>query len=120
EVDGHGDHVERSPTQPREVEEVADQPLEATCLALDHESGTGRVDDTVREALGMPADRSQRGLQLVADGEEEGALRILRTVKLLRELVERSRELAELGRALDREWVRALAFGQPAARRGDA
>ena len=89
--------------QPGEVEEVADQPLEPMRLALDHLAGAVGRDDAVGEPLGVAADRGQRRLQLVADGEEEGALGILRAVELLRELVEGGRELAQLGRALDRE-----------------
>ena len=68
----------------------------------------------------MAADRGQRRLQLVADGQQERALRILGAVQLLGELVERRRELAQLGRALDGQRLGALALRQPAARLGDA
>ena len=119
EIGRHQRHVERAAAQPGEVEEVADQPLEPVCLALDHLTGALGRDDAVGEPLGVAADRGQRRLQLVADGEQEGALGVLRAVELLGELVEGGRELAQLGRALDRQLVRALAFRQPAARLGD-
>ena len=77
------------------------------------------VDDAVGEPLGVAADRGQRRLQLVADREEERALGVLGAVQLLRELVERGRELAELGRALDRKGIGALALREAAARLGD-
>ena len=88
-------------------------------LALDHLAGALRRDDAVGEALGVAADRGQRRLQLVADREQERALGVLGVAELLRELVERRRELAELRRSLDRERIGALALGEPPARRGD-
>ena len=112
--------VERAAAEAREVEEVADQPLEPVCLPLDHLAGALRRDDAVGEPLGMAADRRQRRLQLVADREQERALGVLRAVELLRELVEGGRELAQLGRALDRQRLGALALGEAAARLGDA
>ena len=39
EVDGLGTDGERPPAEPRKVEEVADQPLEAPRLSLDHDPG---------------------------------------------------------------------------------
>ena len=46
--------------KPREIEEVANQALESFCFALDHAAGALGVDDAVREALGVAADRRQR------------------------------------------------------------
>ena len=89
--------------QPREVEQVADQALQPVRLALDHLAGALRRDDAVGEPLGVAADRGERRLQLVTDREQERALGVLGAVELLRQLVERRRELPQLGRALDRE-----------------
>ena len=88
-------------------------------LALDHLACALGRDDTVGEPLGVAADRGERRLQLVADGEQERPLGVLGAVELLRELVEGGRELAELGRPLDRQRLGALAFREASARLGD-
>ena len=116
EVGRHQRDVERAPPQPREVEQVADQALQPVRLALEHLAGPLRRDDAVGERLRVPADRGERRLQLVTDGEEELPLRVLGAVELLRQLVERRRELTQLRRALDRERVRALTLREPPAR----
>ena len=68
---------ERAATQSGEVEQVADEPLEPPRLALDHRARAGRLEHAVLERLGMAADRGERRLELVADGEEERPLGLL-------------------------------------------
>ena len=119
EIDGYERDVERAAPKPRQIEEVADQPFQPLRLALDHLTGSLRSDDAVAETLRMTANGSQRCLQLVTDGEKEGALGVLRSVELVRQVVESGGELAQLGRALDRERVRALTLGKPPTRRRD-
>ncbi len=92
EVERLGADRERAAAQPGEVEKVADEPLEPPCLALDHPRRSDRLQDAVLEGLRMAADRGQRGLELVADGEQERPLRILCARELVREVVERRGE----------------------------
>ena len=65
----------------REVEHVADEPLEPHRLGGDHvERGRAQrrvVDDSLAERLDVPADRGQRRAQLVRDGHQEVALELL-------------------------------------------
>ena len=68
EVDRLGADGEGAPAEPGEVEEVADQPFEASRLPLDHDPRRRRLEHTVLESLRVPADRGQRRLQLVAHG----------------------------------------------------
>ena len=83
EVDGLLAHRERLAAEPGEVEEIADEALQASRLALDHGGGARPLEHAVLERLGMPADRGQRRLQLVADRQEERPLRVLAPLELL-------------------------------------
>ena len=117
EVDRDEGDVERASAQPREVEQVSNQALQPLRLPFDHLPGALRRDDAVAEPFCVTSDRRQGRLQLVADGEQEGALRVLSAVELFRELVEGRRQLSELRRPFHREQVGALSLGQTAARR---
>ena len=67
----------------------------------------------------MPADRGQRRLQLVAHGEEERTLRVLRPAQLVGEVVEGRRKRRDLPRACDGNGARRLAARERTARRRD-
>ena len=58
--------------EPREVEEVADEPLEPLRLLHDDAGGLRHGHHAVEERLAVAADRGERRLQLVADREQEG------------------------------------------------
>ena len=120
EIDLLGPDRERAATQASQVEQVADEPLEPPRLALDHRARPGRLQHAVLERLGMTADRRQRGLQLVADGEEKRLLGLLRPLELGREVVERRGERRDLARPGRAERLGVLARRQGAARVGDA
>ena len=98
EVERRGGDGERPTPEPCEVEQVADEPLEASGLALDHGAGPRRLEDAVANAFGVAPDRRQRGLELVAHREQERALRVLRPLELGGQVVERAREAGDLGR----------------------
>ena len=59
----------------REIEQVANEPLEPACLERDDAGRLARLERAVREPLGVAADRRERRLQLVADREQEIAFR---------------------------------------------
>ena len=120
EIERLGANRERAAAEPREVEQVADEPLEASRLPLDHEPRRLRLEHAVLERLRVAADRRQRRLQLVADREQEGALGVLCLVELAREVVERARERRDLSRPRDGQRVGPLARGEGTARLGDA
>ena len=103
EVEVLGGDGERPAPEPCQVEQVADEPLEASRLALDHGAGPRRLEDAVTNAFGVAADRRQRGLELVAHREQERALRVLRPLELGGQVVERAGETGDLRRPLDGE-----------------
>ena len=98
------------------------EPLEPRRLGRDRRRCLARLDRAVLHRLGVAADRGQRRLQLVADREQERALRLARLRELRREIVERRRERRELGGALDghrlRDARRARGCGSPRRRAG--
>ena len=87
-----------------EVEQVADQPLQAAGLRKhDLERRLPlvlAVDHAVGDRLDVALDGSQRRAQLVRDAHQEVALVLARLLELARHLLEAVRELAELVRAL--------------------
>ena len=107
----HGDEVdlldverERARLEAGEVEQVADQPLQAPGLG-EHDLERRlllvlAVDHAVRDRLHVPLDRRQRRAQLVRDAHQEVALVLARLLQLARHLLEAQRQLAELVRAL--------------------
>ena len=112
EIERLGADRERAAAQPREVEQVADEPLEAPRLPLDHEPRRRGLEHAVLERLRVAADRGQRRLQLVADREQEGALGVLCLVELAREVVERARERRDLPGPGDGQRLGPLARGK--------
>ena len=92
--------------QPRQVEQVAHEPLEPLRLGDHDGADLLRRDHAVEQRLAVAADRRERRLQLVADREQERALGVARAVELVGHLVERGRERLHLVRA-----------GRPAAAR---
>ena len=120
EVDRLGARGEGAAAEAREVEQVADEALEAACLALDHQTGGVGLEHAVLEGFRVPPDRGQRRLQLVADREEEGALGVLGLLELGREVVERRRERRDLPRPVHGQRLGVLACRERAARLGDA
>ena len=111
---------ELAPVHPRQVEQVADEPLEPPCLLADRRRSLVAGEHAVLEPLGVAADRRQRRLQLVADREQEVALRLARLVELCGHVVEGLRQHRELGRAAERHRIRRDALGEAAARLGHA
>ena len=109
EVDLGVVHAEVGAVHPREVEQVADEPLEPPRLGGDGRRRFSRVHGAVLDRLGIAADRGERRLQLVADREEEVPLGLLRLPELRGELVEGAGERRDLGCTLDRHrlWMRA-------------
>ena len=90
--------------QTGEVEQVADQPLQAPGLR-EHDLERRlalvlAVDDAVGDRLDVALDGGQRRAQLVRDAHQEVALVLARLLELARHLLEAVRELAELVRAL--------------------
>ena len=120
EVDGLVRDRELVPVHPREVEQVADEPLEPPRLEEDRPRSLVGAERALAEALGVAADRGERRLQLVADREQEVALALARGRELRRHLVEGLRQRRELARALLRQRRRRLAGGEGVARLGDA
>ena len=87
-----------------EVEQVADQPLQAAGLR-EHDLERRlalvlAVDHAVGDRLDVALDGGQRRAQLVRDAHQEVALVLARLLELARHLLEAVRELAELVRAL--------------------
>ena len=105
---------------PREVEQVADEPLEPPRLGGDGRRRLPRVDRAVLDRLRVAADRGQRRLQLVADREQEVPLRLLRLPELRGEVVERDGERRDLGGSLDRHRLGMRAAREAPRRGGDA
>ncbi len=103
----------------REIEHVADEPLEATRLGDDRRRRLVGGKRSVLQAFRVASDRGQRRLQLVADREQEGALRLACLRELDGHLVEALCQQRQLARALDRD-ERRLPGGarQPARRLG--
>ena len=120
EVDRLAAHRELGAVHPCEVEQVADEPLQATRLQHDRARRLVGVERTVGETLGVAADGGQRRLQLVAHREQEVALGLARRGQLLGHLVERERQRGELARSLGRQRIVPLVGGQGARRVGDA
>ena len=90
-----------------EVEQVADQPLQAPGLR-EHDLERRlllllAVDHAVGDRLHVPLDRRQRRAQLVRDAHQEVALVLARLLQPARHLLEAQRELAELVGALRRQ-----------------
>src|SRR5256885_11461873 len=98
-------HAEVGAVHPREVEQVSDEPFETRGFEGDGCRGLAWIDRPVLQRLRVAADRSQGRLQLVADGQEEVALRLTRTRKLCGEVVEGRRKRCELGRPFDGDGV---------------
>ncbi len=103
----------------RQVEQVAHQPPEALGLDGEHVGRLLRAHHPLAQRLGIPADRGQRRLQLVADREEEASLRRASRCELLGELVEGEGERGQLGGTFDRQRLRMRAAREAPARRGD-
>ena len=74
---------------PGEVEQVADESPEPLGLGGDRLRRLLGADRPVAQRLRVAGDRGQRRLQLVADREQERALRLARPGELLGEVVER-------------------------------
>ena len=88
----------------REVEQVADQALQAPGLG-EHDLERGvllllALDHAVGDRLHVALDRRQRRAQLVRDAHQEVALVLARLLEPARHLLEAQRELAELVGAL--------------------
>ncbi len=84
----------------REVEQVADQALQAVGLG-EHDVErrlllVGVVEDPVGDQLHVALDRRQRGAQLVRDAHQEVALVLVRLPQLARHPLEARGEQAEL------------------------
>ena len=98
EVDRLAPDRELVPVHPREVEQVAHEPLEPPRLEQDRPRCLVGAERPLAEPLGVAADRGQRRLQLVADREQEVPLALARGGELLGHLVEGLRERGELAR----------------------
>ena len=88
----------------REVEQVADQALQAAGLG-EHDVERRlllllALDDTVRDRLHVALDGGERRAQLVRDAHQEVALVLARLLQLPRHLLEAQRQLPELVGAL--------------------
>ncbi len=90
----------------RQVEQVAHQPLEALALERDHRGALVDADRAVAQRLRVAADRGQRRLQLVADGEQERALALAGRLKLRLHVVEGLRQIGDLFRPGDGDRLR--------------
>ena len=117
EVDRPGMHAEFALVHPREIEQVADQPLEPPGLLRDRLGRLLDADRAVAQRLVVAADRRQRCLQLVRDRQEELALGGPRPLELDGRVVERLRQRAQLRRALNRQRLGHLA-ARELSRRG--
>ena len=62
EVDRLSAGGEGAAAEAREVEQVADEPLDAARLALDHQAGRVGLEHAVLEGFRVPPDRGQRCL----------------------------------------------------------
>ena len=75
-------HRETACLQLRQIEDVADEPLEAHTFARNHVEGCGTrlgiLRDSFSKGVDMTADRGQRCAQLVGDAHEEVPLLPLR------------------------------------------
>ena len=100
EVDRLAPHRELVAVHPREVEQVVDEAFEPAGLDEDDPRRLLSRERSLREPLGVAADRGQRRLQLMADREQEGALARPRGCELVVHLVERAGERGELARSL--------------------
>ena len=115
-------HVERelARLEMREVEQVADQALQAAGLG-EHDLERRlllvlALDDAVRDRLHVALDGGQRRAQLVRDAHQEVALVLARLLELARHVLEAQRELAELVGALRGELHVVVAAGDALAR----
>ena len=100
-IDGLAGDREARTSEPREVEQIGDQPLEPIGLGADDPRRLGRRDRLLLERLRVPADRGQRRPQLVADRLEEASLRLAGARELVGHLVERRPEVGQLVLAPD-------------------
>ena len=100
-------HREPVRAELREVEHVADEPLEPRRLGGDDvERGVDRlrvVDEAVADRVDVPADRGQRRPQLVRDGHQELPLALLGRGEARGHLAEPLREVADLAAVADRD-----------------
>ena len=83
EIDGLVAHLELAAVHAREIEEIADEPFEATRLDRDRPGSLVRLEGAVGQALRVAADRGQRRLELMAHREQEVALGLARGGELL-------------------------------------
>ncbi len=120
EVDLARVHAEVGAVHAREVEEITDEPLEPRRFDDDRCCNVLRIERAVLQRLRIAADRGERRLQLVADGEQERLLRLTCATELLGEVVERNRERRELGGTLDRHRLGARAAREASCSLGDA
>ena len=99
-VDRRGVQRELVRVEPREIEEVGDEPLEPARLRRDHVGGPDArvhsLDGAVGDRLRVAADRRQRRAQVVRHAEQERALVAPRHVEVIRHRVDRVREAGEL------------------------
>ena len=79
-----------------EVEQIGHQPLEPPRLRRDHLGRPLRVAGAVGDGLGVPADRRERGAQIVAHRQQELLLEGPRPFERARHLVHVARQLIEL------------------------
>ena len=76
QLDRLAPHVEFVPVHAREVEQVADEPLEAPPLDEDRLRRSLGREGAVGKSFRVTSDRGQRRLQLVADREQEAPFRL--------------------------------------------
>ena len=93
----------------REIEQVADEPLEPRGLADDGGRDVLGFQRTVLQRLRVAANGGERRLELVADREQERLLRLASARQLLGEIVERNRERRQLGRSFRGNGLRSRA-----------
>ena len=74
EVDRLRPHRELGTVHAREVEQVANEPLEPAALGADDARRLSRLERALGEPFRVAADRGQRRLQLMADREQERTL----------------------------------------------
>ena len=103
--------------QPGQRQQVADQPVQVLGLGEHRPAGAlatvVRADHPVGERLGVPADRGQRGAQLVRDRQQELALPALAGGQRGGQPVQRVRQVGDLVRRLGRHPYRPVAGAQP-------
>ncbi len=108
----------------REVEDVADEPLEPVRLRLDDLERVlaqlGVLDQALAQRRDVAADRGQRRAQLVRDRHEEVALERLGLGEPLGHLAEPLGEVPDLADRADRQLDVVVAARRPGRRRARA